>query len=77
MTRLANDELFAVFSTAPDEVIANRTAAAAWSGDGGLAWSPMRSLATGRPHAGKHPTSAQRRRIAVPVQSVSTAGRDR
>ena len=44
MTRLANGEFFVVLSTNKDEVVANRTAAVSWSGDGGLTWSEPSSI---------------------------------
>ena len=44
MTRLSGGELFAVFSTNLDAVVADRTSAVAWSGDGGLTWSPLTSI---------------------------------
>jgi len=43
MTRLSSGELFAVFSTNLDAVVADRTASVSWSGDGGLTWSTPQS----------------------------------
>ncbi|NLX99354.1 MAG: exo-alpha-sialidase [Rhodopirellula sp.] len=44
MTRLAGGELFAVLSTNLDAIVADRTAAVTWSGDGGLTWSELSSI---------------------------------
>jgi len=44
MTRLSGGELFAVLSTNLDAIVADRTAAVTWSGDGGLTWSPLSSI---------------------------------
>jgi len=44
MTRLSGGELFANFSTNLDAVVADRTASASWSADGGLTWSEPTSI---------------------------------
>jgi hypothetical protein len=44
MTRLSGGDLFAVLSTNLDAIVADRTAAVTWSGDGGLTWSPLSSI---------------------------------
>jgi hypothetical protein len=44
MTRLSGGDLFAVLSTNLDAIVADRTAAVTWSGDGGLTWSPLNSI---------------------------------